>query len=285
MKLIRFSPSDNETPRPGLWVNDTIHDLSGWFASAADFLAEHPEGWLPEDVEVDGLPTFSRSSVHLLAPIDDGARVFAVAINYKKHAEESDLEVPSQPIIFDKPTTSLVGPGEPIVIPAVTRELDYEGELGVVIGREARQVAKADVPHYVAGLTIVNDTTARDLQWVDLGKHHIVDWLSSKCLDRTSPLGPAITSAKVAGDPHQLKLTTHLNETIMQDSNTSRMVFSVWDLIEFLSARGTLLPGDVLATGTPFGVGSTQKVFLKPGDTVRVEVENVGVLENQVEAG
>ena len=227
MKLIRFSPSDNETPRPGLWVNDTIHDLSGWFASVADFLAEHPEGWLPEDVEVDGLPTFSRSSVHLLAPIDDGARVFAVAINYKKHAEESDLEVPSQPIIFDKPTTSLVGPGEPIVIPAVTRELDYEGELGVVIGREARQVAKADVPHYVAGLTIVNDTTARDLQWVDLGKHHIVDWLSSKCLDRTSPLGPAITSAKVAGDPHQLKLTTHLNETIMQDSNTSLMVFSV----------------------------------------------------------
>lgn len=285
MKLVRFSPTETEPPRPGLWVDDTIHDLGGRFALVADFLAEHPEGWLPEDVEVDGLPTFSRSSVRLLAPIDDGARVFAVALNYKKHAEESNLEVPSQPIIFDKPTTSLVGPGEPIIIPAVTRELDYEGEMGVVIGREARQVAKADVPHYVAGLTIVNDTTARDLQWVDLGKHHIVDWLSSKCLDRTSPLGPAITSAKVAGDPHQLKLTTHLNETIMQDSNTSLMVFSVWDLIEFLSARVTLLPGDVLATGTPFGVGSTQKVFLKPGDTVRVEVENVGVLENPVEAG
>lgn len=285
MRLVRFSPSETEPPRPGLWVGDTIHDLGGRVASIAEFLAEYPEGWLPEEVEVDGLPTFSRSSVRLLAPIDDGARVFAVAVNYKKHAEESNLEVPSQPIIFDKLTTSLVGPGEPIIIPAVTRELDYEGEMGVVIGREARQVAKADVHHYVAGLTIVNDTTARDLQWVDLGKHRIVDWLSSKCLDRTSPLGPAITSAKVAGDPHRLKLTTHLNETLMQDSNTSLMVFSVWDLIEFLSARVTLLPGDVLATGTPFGVGSTRKVFLKPGDMVRVEVENVGVLENLVEAG
>lgn len=284
MRLVRFSPSETEPPRPGLWVGDTIHDLGGRVASIAEFLAEYPEGWLPEEVEVDGLPTFSRSSVRLLAPIDDGARVFAVAVNYKKHAEESNLEVPSQPIIFDKLTTSLVGPGEPIIIPAVTRELDYEGEMGVVIGREARQVAKADVHHYVAGLTIVNDTTARDLQWVDLGKHRIVDWLSSKCLDRTSPLGPAITSAKVAGDPHRLKLTTHLNETLMQDSNTSLMVFSVWDLIEFLSARVTLLPGDVLATGTPFGVGSTRKVFLKPGDMVRVEVENVGVLENLVEA-
>jgi 2-keto-4-pentenoate hydratase/2-oxohepta-3-ene-1,7-dioic acid hydratase in catechol pathway len=137
----------------------------------------------------------------------------------------------------------------------------------------------------VCGYTIVNDVTARDLQWVELGKNRIVDWFSSKSLDATTPVGPWIAPANAAGDPHALHLTTTLNGETMQDSDTSLMVFSVWDLIEYASARVTLEPGDVISTGTPYGVGGFRKIFLKPGDRLRIEIEGVGVLENDVRNG
>jgi 2-keto-4-pentenoate hydratase/2-oxohepta-3-ene-1,7-dioic acid hydratase in catechol pathway len=283
MQLVRFRPNAAAAFRPGLVDGGKVHDLGGAYPSIARFMAEFPDGWSAAQTLKPGGPVHALKEVELGAPVDDGANVYLVGANYKKHALEAGLDVPKIPVIFQKPTTALVGPGAAIRLPAVSTQMDYEGELAVVIGRKARLVKKADAPAYVAGLTICNDVTARDLQWVQLGKHNIVDWFSSKCLDRSSPLGPWIVPLSAAGDPHRLRLTTHLNGELMQEGETSLMVFNVWDLVEFCSARVTLNPGDVISTGTPFGVGGFRKIFLKAGDVLRVEIGGVGVLENRVE--
>jgi 2-keto-4-pentenoate hydratase/2-oxohepta-3-ene-1,7-dioic acid hydratase in catechol pathway len=283
MQLVRFRPNAAAAFRPGLVDGGKVHDLGAAYPSVARFMAEFPDGWSAAQVLKSGQPVHALKDVELAAPVDDGANVYLVGANYKKHALEAGLDVPKIPVIFQKPTTALVGPGAAIRVPAVSTQMDYEGELAVVIGRKARLVKKADAPAYVAGLTICNDVTARDLQWVQLGKHNIVDWFSSKCLDRSSPLGPWIVPVSAAGDPHGLRLTTHLNGQLMQEGETSLMVFNVWDLVEFCSARVTLNPGDVISTGTPFGVGGFRKIFLKAGDVLRVEIGGVGVLENRVE--
>lgn len=283
MQLVRFRPSAAAAFRPGLTDQGKVYDLSPSYPTVARFMAEFPDGWSAQKVPTSGLAAHALKDVELGAPVDDGANVYLVGANYKKHALEAGLDVPKIPVIFQKPTTALVAPGEAIRIPAISTQMDYEGELAVVMGRKARRVKKADAPRYVAGLTICNDVTARDLQWVQLGKHNIVDWFSSKSLDRSSPLGPWIVPLSAAGDPHAQRLTTHLNGELMQEGETSLMVFNVWDLVEFVSARVTLHPGDIISTGTPFGVGGFRKIFLKPGDVLRVEVSNVGVLENRVE--
>ncbi len=280
--LVRFSTDKALPLRTGLLVRDRVHDLSARYPTVALFVAAHPDGWDDKTVDLSGIDSHAAASVHLGPPVDDGASVYLVGANYKKHAEEAGLDVPATPVIFMKPTTALVGPHDPIQLPPISSEMDYEGELAVMIGREARRVSRHDAPRYVAGLTVVNDVTARDLQWVMLGKNRIVDWLSSKALDKSTPVGPGIASRTVAADPHKLRLTTDLNGQRMQDGETSLMVFSVWELIEFLSARVTLRPGDILSTGTPVGVGGFRKIFLKPGDRLRIEVEHVGVLDNPV---
>jgi acylpyruvate hydrolase len=282
MKLVRFAPSSNEALRPGVVVGDDVHDISVQFPTLRSFLARFPEGWNPRDVTLAGTPKHALAAVRLGPPIDEAAQLYLVGANYKQHAEEAGLDVPAQPVIFQKPPSALVGPTEPIEIPPISTQMDYEGELAVVIGRAARNVSAADAPHYVAGATIVNDTTARDLQWVNLGKHRIVDWFSSKALHRSSPIGPWLVSASELGDPHRLHLRTELNGTVMQDADTSLMVFNVWQLIEFCSARVMLQPGDVISTGTPFGVGGFRKIFLKEGDVLRIEIAGIGVLQNPV---
>lgn len=280
--LVRFTIDGASAPRTGVKVGDRVHDLSGRYPTIQSFIAAHPDGWDDGVVGEAGGTVHPASVVRLLPPVDDGASIYLVGANYKKHAEEAGLDVPQTPVIFMKPTTALVGPDDPIRLPPISSEMDYEGELAVVIGRTAHRVSKADAPGHVAGMTVVNDVTARDLQWVNLGKHRIVDWLSSKALDKSTPIGPGIVSRKRLPDPHRLHLTTDLNGQRMQDGETSLMVFSVWDLIEFLSARVTLRPGDVLSTGTPVGVGGFRKIFLKQGDVVRVEIAGIGVLENPV---
>jgi 2-keto-4-pentenoate hydratase/2-oxohepta-3-ene-1,7-dioic acid hydratase in catechol pathway len=280
--LVRFSKDSSSPLRTGLLLDDRVYDLGGRYPTIASFVGSHPDGWDDAAVDVRGLPMHPAASVHLGPPVDDGASVYLVGANYKKHAEEAGLDVPAAPVIFMKPTTSLVGPTDPICLPPISSEMDYEGELAVMIGRTARRVTRQEAPSHVAGLTVVNDVTARDLQWMMLGKNRIVDWLSSKGLDKSTPVGPGIASRTVADDPHKLHLTTDLNSQRMQDGETSLMVFSIWELIEFLSARVTLRPGDILSTGTPVGVGGFRKIFLKPGDRVRVEVSHVGVLDNPV---
>jgi len=282
MRLIRFRSQAEGAYKLGMETGGNVCDLSSRFMTVRQFFEAYPDGWNDTSLDLASLPASPRSDVHLGPPVDDGAGVYLVGANYRKHAEEAGLDVPEIPVIFMKPTTALVGPGEPICLPPISKQMDYEGELAVVIGRAATRVSKADAPKHVAGLTIVNDVTARDLQWVQLGKHRIVDWISSKALDRSTPVGPGIVSLQAAGDMHRLKLKTWLNADLMQDGDTSLMVFSVFDLIEFLSARLTLRPGDIISTGTPFGVGGFRKIFLKQGDVLRVEVDTVGMLQNPV---
>jgi 2-keto-4-pentenoate hydratase/2-oxohepta-3-ene-1,7-dioic acid hydratase in catechol pathway len=285
MLLVKFTPEKSGPLRTGIALDDAVYDVSPQYGSVASFLSRHPDGWSRDELRLETWRRFDRSEVRLGPPVDEGASVYLVGANYKKHAEEAGLDVPQTPVIFQKPTTALLGPTDPIVIPPISTQMDFEGELAVLIGRTARRVSAAQAERCVAGLTVLNDVTARDLQWVQLGKHRIVDWLSSKALDQSTPVGPGAASPSAVGDPHRLRLRTRLNEELMQDADTSLMVFSIWQLIEFLSARATLRPGDLLSTGTPVGVGGFRKIFLKNGDRVRVDIDGIGMLDNPVVAG
>jgi acylpyruvate hydrolase len=284
MELVRFHTHDQAAPAIGLHADGTVHAVSGQFDTIASFVAAHPDGWTATAAQA-GAQTHALRDVTLLPPIDASSTLYLVGANYRQHADEAGLSVPKTPVFFSKPATALVGQGQPIELPAISREMDYEGELAVVIGRRARRVSREEARRCVCGYTIVNDVTARDLQWVELGKNRIVDWFSSKSLDASTPVGPWIVPASDAGDPHRLHLTTTLNGEKMQDSDTSLMVFSVWDLIEYASARVTLNPGDIISTGTPYGVGGFRKIFLKPGDRLRIAIDGVGALENGVVNG
>jgi 2,4-diketo-3-deoxy-L-fuconate hydrolase len=214
-------------------------------------------------------------------PIDRPGKIVCVGMNYRDHAAESGLEVPDHPVLFAKWPNSLIGPGEPIVLPAGFDQVDYEAELGVVIGRRARAVAVADALEAVAGYVCVNDVSARDLQFAD------GQWTRAKSLDTFCPVGPRLTPAAEIPDPQQLRIRCLVNGEALQDSSTEHMVFSVAGLVAFISEGITLEPGDLIATGTPAGVGFTREppVFLRPGDEVTVEIEGIGALTNPVRAG
>jgi acylpyruvate hydrolase len=281
MQLVRFALRDRGDPRTGLHVDGVIHDVTQRYPTVASFVSAFPDGWT-QDAATEEAPTHRLADVVLLPPIDNASTLYLVGANYRKHADEAGLSVPQTPVFFSKPASALVAHGQAIELPPISHEMDYEGELAVVLGRRARRVSRDEAKRCVCGYTIVNDVTARDLQWVELGKNRIVDWFSSKSLDASTPVGPWIAPASAGSDPHHLHLTTKLNGETMQDSDTSLMVFSVWDLIEYASARVTLNPGDIISTGTPYGVGGFRKIFLKPGDRLRVEIDAVGVLENSV---
>jgi 2-keto-4-pentenoate hydratase/2-oxohepta-3-ene-1,7-dioic acid hydratase in catechol pathway len=206
--------------------------------------------------------------VRLLAPVIPRSKVVCVGKNYAAHAAEMGGEVPQTPLVFLKPNTSVIGPGEPIVYPAQSSEVHFEGELAVVIGRICKDVPVEDVDKVVFGYTVANDVTARDLQRTD------GQWARAKGFDTFCPLGPWIETNL---DPSDLRVTTELGGKLKQDGRTSDMVFSVADIVAHVSSFMTLLPGDVVLTGTPEGVGPMQV-----GDRVSVTVEGIGTLTNQV---
>ncbi len=208
------------------------------------------------------------ADVRLLAPVIPRSKVVCVGKNYAAHAAEMGGEVPETPLVFLKPNTSVIGPGEPIVYPAQSSEVHFEGELAVVIGRICKDVAVEDVDKVVFGYTVANDVTARDLQRTD------GQWARAKGFDTFCPLGPWIETNL---DPSDLRVTTELGGELKQDGRTSDMVFSVADVVAYVSSFMTLLPGDVVLTGTPEGVGPMQV-----GDRVSVTVEGIGTLTNQV---
>ena len=217
-----------------------------------------------------------RSEARLLAPVDP-PQVIAIGLNYRGHAAESKMPVPSAPVIFIKTCNAVVGPGEPVLIPAMApNEVDYEAELVIVIGKKAKNVSKQDALKYVLGYTCGNDVSARDCQ-LRLDKQ----WARGKCFDTFAPIGPWIVT-DLNGD--KLGIRLKLNGQVMQDSNTSDMVFSCAELVSYLSQCMTLLPGSIIMTGTPQGVGFTRKppVWLKEGDTVSVEIDGIGALTNPV---
>jgi 2-keto-4-pentenoate hydratase/2-oxohepta-3-ene-1,7-dioic acid hydratase in catechol pathway len=207
-------------------------------------------------------------------------KIVCVGMNYRDHAEEAGLEVPERPVLFAKWPNALIGPGDPIVVPGFTSQVDYEAELGVVIGRRARDLDAADALDAVAGYVCVNDVSARELQFQD------GQWTRGKSLDTFCPVGPRLVPAAEVADPQALGIRCRVNGELLQDSNTAHMVFSVAELVAFASRGITLEPGDLIATGTPAGVGFTRNppVFLRPGDDVTVEIDGVGVLRNPVRA-
>lgn len=234
---------------------------------------------LVQDVPQSALiPTFN---VVLHAPIPRPGKIIAVGLNYRDHSMEAGAKAPpTTPIIFAKFTTSACGPGDAIVIPVGDPQVDYEAELAVVIGRKAKGIAAANALQYVAGYMALNDVSARAWQFADK------QWVRGKSCDTFCPIGPSLTTPDDVPDPHSLAICARVNGTTLQDSNTSKMIFRIPELLEFISAGTTLEPGDIIATGTPEGVGvfRTPPIFLKPGDIVEIEIEKLGILRNPVVA-
>ena len=219
----------------------------------------------------------------LLAPIQPAA-IFCIGLNYRKHAEESNAPIPQQPVLFMKSPGAVQNPGDNIELPRHLQsdEVDYECELAVVIGKRCKNVSKVNALDYVLGYTCANDVSARDWQIKRGGSQ----WCRGKTFDTFAPLGPCLVLKDEIPDPNTLRIQTTLNGKTMQDSNTSDMIFDIPTLIEFLSGSTTLLPGTVILTGTPQGVGAAMKppVFLQPGDKVTIEIEKIGALTNPVVA-
>jgi 2-keto-4-pentenoate hydratase/2-oxohepta-3-ene-1,7-dioic acid hydratase in catechol pathway len=281
MKLVTFSTGNGA--RLGALRGDQVIDL----AAASD-------GQLPADMLTflrggqpaleaarraiqDEQTTLPLAAVSLLAPVPTPSKVVAIGLNYMDHCRESGGTPPEKPVIFAKFSTAVIGPGAPIRWdPALTHQVDYEVELAVVIGRTARHVPAAQALDYVAGYTVANDVSARDLQFGD------GQWVRAKSLDTFCPMGPCLVTRDEIPDPQDLAVRSLVNGQVMQDSTTAEMIFSVAVLIEFCSQAFTLLPGDVIATGTPHGVGAFRDppVFLKDGDEVTVEIEGIGALTN-----
>ena len=219
------------------------------------------------------------ADVRLLAPVPRPGKVIGIGLNYRDHAAESGQPIPAEPILFPKFANSVIGPGEPIVVPPATAQPDYEAELGVVIGRVARNVAVEDALTFVVGYTCVNDVSARDLQFVSS------QWMLGKAIDTFLPAGPWLVTTDEIPDPQRLRISCVLNGRTMQDSSTEQMVFGVAELVSYLSRTMTLEPGDLIATGTPPGVGFARKppVWLEDGDEITVQIEGIGSLTNPVE--
>jgi len=209
----------------------------------------------------------SLSDIRLLPPCLP-SKIVALGLNYRSHAEEVNLKIPAEPLIFLKPSTSVIGPEDNIVYPESSQQVDYEGELGVVIKKPARHVSVEEAGSYILGYTCFNDVTARDLQYRDR------QWTRAKGFDTFAPIGPCIETEL---DPDNLSLETRLNGEIKQKTSTSDLIFSTYELVSFISHVMTLLPGDVIATGTASGIGPMQR-----GDTVDVIIENIGTLRNYV---
>jgi 2-keto-4-pentenoate hydratase/2-oxohepta-3-ene-1,7-dioic acid hydratase in catechol pathway len=216
------------------------------------------------------------AGTQLVAPVPNPGKIICIGLNYRDHAAEAGLPMPAEPVVFAKLSNTVNGPYSPITMPRATEQIDYEAELGVVLGKTCKGVKEADALDYVAGYLAVNDVSARDVQ------HRNGQWVLGKSPDGFAPMGPALVTADEVGDPQQLDLRTRIGDEVLQSSNTREMIFPVARLISFISEFVTLEPGDVIATGTPSGVGGAQKPprWLRAGETVRVEFPRLGALAN-----
>jgi len=276
LDLARAVDPDGSAPAQSEW-----YDLGGdWLPRAMTYYRVHAAKLAAGTAIARPGSLHARSDVELLAPVPRPAKLICIGLNYRDHAAESKMPVPTSPITFSKYVTSVQRPGGPIVLPSTSTQVDYEAELAVVIGRRAKHVSREDAYGYVLGYTNLNDVSARDFQFADK------QWQRGKSCDTFAPMGPAIVTSDEIPDPNALRIALRLNGQTMQDSSTEQLIFKVDELVAFLSETVTLEPGDVIATGTPPGVGfaRTPPVFLKPGDLVEVEVERLGVLSNPVAA-
>ncbi len=277
MKLVSFSAADGNV-RPGALLDEskTVIDFSSKYRDALAVIASGLQS-----LQYPGrYPQHSLDSIRLHAPLSNPPRVFAIGLNYRDHAKESGMEIPKVPVVFFKLTTSIIGPGENIVLPKNSAQPDYEAEFAFVIGKGGYRIPAAAWREHVYGYTIVNDVSARDVQFATS------QWSMSKSFPTFCPMGPAIVTADEIADSHKLAIGLSIDGEVLQNSNTSELVFGIPQLIEHLSSIAPLLPGDVVSTGTPPGVGlgRTPKRWLRPGETVTVTVAGLGSLTNPVVA-
>ncbi|MHB1345314.1 MAG: fumarylacetoacetate hydrolase family protein [Thermoleophilia bacterium] len=298
MRLVTYETSTG--PAFGRVEGDSIFplgtDLREWLAAegpgavddALGATGDPAAGALATSDRTAGGPTagdpaarapLALESVRLLAPIPAPGKIVCIGLNYRDHAAEAGLPLPEEPVLFAKFANSVVGTGAPIVVPRAVRRVDYEAELGVVIGRRARRVAVEEALGFVAGYLCANDVSARDLQPKN------GQWTRGKAVDTFLPTGPWLVTADEIPDPQALAIRCTVSGEVLQESNTSEMVFGVAELVSFISATMTLEPGDLIVTGTPAGVGFVRRPprWLEPGDTVSVDIEGIGRLTNAVE--
>jgi 2-keto-4-pentenoate hydratase/2-oxohepta-3-ene-1,7-dioic acid hydratase in catechol pathway len=279
MKLLRYGPAGQE--KPGLLDRDgKIRDLSG---AVRDI-----DGEALAPASLDRLRRLNPASLPLVAGaprlgpcVGSVSKIVAIGLNYRLHAQEAGAAIPTEPIFFMKATSSICGPNDDVIIPKNSQKTDYEVELGIVIGSLARHVARADARKYVAGYCVVNDVSEREFQ-IERGGQ----WTKGKSADTFCPTGPWLVTADEVPDPGKLALWTEVNGERRQNSNTADLIFGVDETVSYVSQFMTLLPGDVIPTGTPSGVGLGFKPpkFLKPGDRVRLSVEGLGEQNQQLVA-
>ena len=282
MRLVTFK-AQGEANQIGAVVGDSVFPLHSTDHSdmTAFLAAGHAALIEAEKISRGGASSnklFPLNDVQLLAPVTRPGKIIAIGLNYRDHAIETKQEIPTSPIIFAKFPSSINGPDTDVILPEDDPQVDYEAELAVVIGRQAKRVAEAGALNYVAGYMPLNDVSARRWQFADK------QWVRGKSCDTFCPTGPWLTTRDAVPDPHALAIRMRVNGNIVQNSSTSQLIFRIPALLHYISAAITLEPGDIIATGTPDGVGVFRKppVFLKHGDVMEVEIEGLGVLRNRI---
>jgi 2-keto-4-pentenoate hydratase/2-oxohepta-3-ene-1,7-dioic acid hydratase in catechol pathway len=263
-------------PTPGLLSPDdtAVFPLTG-YANTLAFLSAGASAWSEAAADAKYVP-FDK----ILAPIAAPPKMLCIGLNYRDHAKEANMELPKTPVVFTKFSNSICGPGDTVVLPKLSQQVDYEAEIAIVMGKGGRHIAADDWREHVFGYTIVNDVSARDLQMATS------QWSLGKSFDTFGPMGPAIVSLDSIGDPHKLAIKLSIDGEMLQDSNTEELVFKTGELVAYLSSIMTLSPGDIISTGTPAGVGLGRKPqrWLKPGETMTIEIEGIGKLTNTLAA-
>ncbi len=283
MRLVTYSSPQG--PRAGVLAGDAVIDA--WNAlgepergSLRGLIAAQRLGDLGEALEQGVATSRPLAEVELLPPIPDPEKIVCIGLNYRSHAAEAGIEVPQSPAIFGKFRNALAAPGATVRLPAASRKVDFEAELAFVVGRTAREVSEEEALEYVAGYTLLNDLSARDLQFAT------PQWMSGKVFDGSAPCGPALVTAEEAGPHDAIEISLRLNGEEMQSASTADLIFSVPQLLSHLSSLMTLAPGDIVSTGTPAGVGSVRqpRVWLRDGDEIVIDSPTIGTLETRIVA-
>jgi 2,4-didehydro-3-deoxy-L-rhamnonate hydrolase len=275
MKLVRFGQKGNI--KPGLWKDGNIVDLREIFPEIPDISETFfREGWLEKVAEVKN--PGRKIETRIASPIHRPSKIICLGKNYAEHAKEGGFENPEKPLLFCKTPNALSGPYDPIILPRSSGQVDWEVELAVIIGKEGKWIAKTDAFDYVAGFTVMNDVSGRQAQFSDS------QWFRGKSFDSFAPAGPFIVTPDEIDDVNNLRLTAVVDGEIMQDGNTRDMIFDIRTIIENISEDITLIPGDIISTGTPAGVGIFRDppVVLKPGNVVECRIEQIGAIINNV---
>ena len=281
MKLLTFIDPDSGDCRTGVLTPKGVLDISEDFSSIQEVMNHQgkAEALIDFYIEGEGVDFLEYDSLTLGPAVPNPGKIICVGVNYKRHAEEMQIDIPKHPILFSKFNNALTAHNSTINIPQGATAMDYEGELAIIIGKTAKSVSREDAMDYIFGYTNANDVSERTSQF------RTSQWLTGKTYDGFCPVGPYIVTLEELGEPHKLRIMTYVNGELRQDSNTNDMIFKSRSLVSYISQFMTLEPGDIILTGTPEGVASGYKTAIKPwikaGDTVTVEIESLGSLTNR----